>query len=1022
MSHISIMAALKGPVVTTPKHIKSLILVTLNMLKVLSSQGAPNTLCKQRIHLRNKSRKYSLSSSSLMPTWIPFMSKQAAEETLVFDLRIMTNDWLHRRGSNVFYLGEPMGFEASVRVGHHTGLRVFVSSCVATLSPDVSSEPRYVFVENGCLVDSELPGSRSRFLSRTQDDKLHLTIDAFKFHNEDREELYITCHLNAVPVNDAEAPNKACSLVNGRTQDDKLHLTIDAFKFHNENRGEDARVGPVIVLPAKQDSGPIPVEALPPGLTNKISRPSLSGSQWRSGLNDNIDEDAVQVSALLEKETPEVDMDPKGAAVDEDVVSILDDVMLKVLSSQGAPNTLYKQRIHLRNQSRKYSLSSSSLMPTWIPFMSKQAAEETLSFDLSIMTNDWLHRRGSNVFYLGEPMGIEASVRVGHHTGLRVFVSSCVATLSPDVSSEPRYVFVENGTQIVSSNNQLPQLASSTPATVSPAAFSLKLMTADWTSETFSPVFYIGELLHLEASYTGPKSGPERLFIDSCVATLSPDTMSVPRYYFIENHGCLTDAKEYKSNALFQRRKSASSLQLQLEAFLFHQDSRNSVTLNMLQFKVLSSQGAPNTLCKQRIHLRNQSRKYSLSSSSLMPTWIPFMSKQAAEETLEFDLRIMSTDWLHRRGSNVFYLGEPMGIEASVRVGHHTGLRVFVSSCVATLSPDVSSEPRYVFVENGCLVDSELPGSRSHFLSRTQDDKLHLTIDAFKFHNENRGELYITCHLNAVPVNDAEVPNKACSLVNGRKYSLSSSSLMPTWIPFMSTQAAEETLEFDLSILTIEDAVKVSALLDKESLEVDLNSKGAAVDEDVLSTLNDGAPNTLYKQRIHLRNQSRKYSLSSSSLMPTWIPFMSKQAAEETLEFDLRIMTNDWLYRRSSNVFYLGEPINFEASVRVGHHTGLRVFVSSCVATLSPDVSSEPRYVFVENGCLVDSELPGSRSHFLSRTQDDKLHLTIDAFKFHNEHKGEVRLYFNVLESLLHLLIASPHLIFSSPSSTSHVT
>uniref|UniRef100_A0A8C2WQU8 Zona pellucida sperm-binding protein 3 n=2 Tax=Cyclopterus lumpus TaxID=8103 RepID=A0A8C2WQU8_CYCLU len=142
-------------------------------------------------------------------------------------------------------------------------------------------------------------------------------------------------------------------------------------------------------------------------------------------------------------------------------------------------------------------------------------------------------------------------------------------------------------TQIVSSNNQQPQLASSTPAKVSTAAFSLKLMTDDWTSEKFSTVFYIGELLHLEASYTGPQSGQEQLFIDSCVATLSPDTMSVPRYYFIENHGCLTDAKEYKSNSLFQPRTSASSLQLQLDAFLFHQDSRNSIFITC-QLKVTS--------------------------------------------------------------------------------------------------------------------------------------------------------------------------------------------------------------------------------------------------------------------------------------------------------------------------------------------------------------------------------------------------------------------------------------------------
>lgn len=107
---------------------------------------------------------------------------------------------------------------------------------------------------------------------------------------------------------------------------------------------------------------------------------------------------------------------------------------------------------------------------------------------------------------------------------------------------------------------------------------------------------------------------------------------------------------------------------------------------------------------------------------------------------------------------------------------------------------------------------------------------------------------------------------------------------------------------------------------------------------------------------------------------------MSTEAAVETLDFDLRIMTSgfcsflmlcfvsicayyfeffvlarafcadDWLYERSSNVFYLGDPIGIEASVRLGHHMGLRVFVSSCVATLDADIYSVPRYVFIENG------------------------------------------------------------------------
>ncbi|KAF3846457.1 hypothetical protein F7725_003535 [Dissostichus mawsoni] len=163
-------------------------------------------------------------------------------------------------------------------------------------------------------------------------------------------------------------------------------------------------------------------------------------------------------------------------------------------------------------------------------------------------------------------------------------------------------------------------------------------------------------------------------------------------------------------------------------------------------------------------------RKYSVSSSSLMPTWIPFMSTQAAVEMLQFNLRIMTSDWQYKSSSNVFHLGEPISIEASVRIGHHIGLRVFVSSCVATLSPDMNSSPRHAFIENGCFVDSQLPGSRSQFLARTQDDKLHMSIDAFRFYNEDRGELYVTCHLHAVPINDTVATNKAWRSADGNDY------------------------------------------------------------------------------------------------------------------------------------------------------------------------------------------------------------------------------------------------------------
>ncbi|XP_017277272.1 zona pellucida sperm-binding protein 3-like [Kryptolebias marmoratus] len=262
-------------------------------------------------------RKYSLSSSSLMPTWIPFTSTQSAVETLEFNLRIMSSDWMYERGANVFHLGEPINLEASVRVGHHMGLRVFLSSCVATLQPDINSDPKYIFVEDGCLVDSQLPDSKARFLPRLQEDKLQLTIEAFKFHNDDRGQLYFTCHLNAVPVNDAEALNKACTFINGRwrsadgndylcgyckNQNEASTKSISGVfsprAFGNVAESEhmwrhglktnmvwdhEARVGPLAILPSRK-SGPLPADELPEVLYN-IHRPALYGSHWRSGIN-----------------------------------------------------------------------------------------------------------------------------------------------------------------------------------------------------------------------------------------------------------------------------------------------------------------------------------------------------------------------------------------------------------------------------------------------------------------------------------------------------------------------------------------------------------------------------------------------------------------------------------------------------------------------------------------------------------------------------------------------------------------
>ncbi|XP_067294054.1 zona pellucida sperm-binding protein 3-like [Pseudorasbora parva] len=163
------------------------------------------------------SRRYDVTSNPITPTWIPYISKQSAVEDLQFSLKLMTSDWHSERASAVYFLGDIINMEASVRLGHHNNLRIYLESCVATVTPDNNSVPRYTFIENhGCLMDGPITGSRSRFLPRIQNDKLQLQLDAFKFHQAARPEMYITCNLQVYPVMDAVNPfHKACSFIDG---------------------------------------------------------------------------------------------------------------------------------------------------------------------------------------------------------------------------------------------------------------------------------------------------------------------------------------------------------------------------------------------------------------------------------------------------------------------------------------------------------------------------------------------------------------------------------------------------------------------------------------------------------------------------------------------------------------------------------------------------------------------------------------------------------------------------------------
>ncbi|KTF91041.1 hypothetical protein cypCar_00038969 [Cyprinus carpio] len=93
----------------------------------------------------------------------------------------------------------------------------------------------------------------------------------------------------------------------------------------------------------------------------------------------------------------------------------------------------------------------------------------------------------------------------------------------------------------------------------------------------------------------------------------------------------------------------------------------------------------------------------------------------------------------------------------------------------------------------------------------------------------------------------------------------------------------------------------------------------------------------------------RYCNVSSNALRPAWITYASTKFGEDILLFTLKLMMDDWSYQRPSNVYFLGDIINIEASVNGYEHVPLRVFVDGCVATQVPDVNALPRYSFIEN-------------------------------------------------------------------------
>uniref|UniRef100_A0A3B5ADX0 Zona pellucida sperm-binding protein 3 n=1 Tax=Stegastes partitus TaxID=144197 RepID=A0A3B5ADX0_9TELE len=165
-------------------------------------------------------------------------------------------DWNSERPSSVYFLGDTVNIEASVD-HRHLPLRLFVSSCVATLTSDLIKTTSFehtaaINLPGSCVPfyvksDKDL-GSNSRFLPRVHNNLLQIQLEPFLFHQDPRHTMYITCDLEAEPKNNPV--KRACSFISDRWRsvdgndqacescDDAISSTESSHKVVQRSRRE----------------------------------------------------------------------------------------------------------------------------------------------------------------------------------------------------------------------------------------------------------------------------------------------------------------------------------------------------------------------------------------------------------------------------------------------------------------------------------------------------------------------------------------------------------------------------------------------------------------------------------------------------------------------------------------------------------------------------------------------------------------------------------------------------------------
>ncbi|CAM4534319.1 unnamed protein product [Leuciscus chuanchicus] len=565
--------------------------------------------------------------------------------------------------------------------------------------------------------------------------------------------------------------------------------------------------------------------------------------------------------------------------------------------------------------------------------------------------------------------------------------------------------------------------------------FSLKIMMDDWSYQRPSYTYFLGGVINIEASVKQYNHVPLRVFVDRCVATQVPDVNSLPRFSFIENHGCFVDAKTTASSSRFMPRSQVDKLQFQLEAFMFREGNSPSIYITCILKATIAS--APSDAQRKSCSFANgwsaadgNDEVCGCCDSTCGPDGefaaSPYGGIQWEGKASLGPVMVQGQKRGKRGGTTLIQrcTNRQSQLLVCVVVFESKFVRmgflkvVFVMVVIVAFDlPDVWGSLRYSHSPRSIGPKSD-PASRSpalsplglwnplqvasQFQSPLVPDFKSLAQEPFGLQEkqllqgpvkpldwrypvvpEVQRELAVDFQLRQ-PVTPSSVAVQCGEnrvLVEVQQDFFSNGQLIqPTGLSLGGCPVVGQDPESRVLIFDYELQNCISLLMMNED-ELVYTFSLTYTPEALAGTPITRADGAIVGVQCHYQ---RLQNVSSDALRPTWFPYASTKAGEEVLLFSLKIMMDDWSYQRPSYSYFLGDVINIEASVYQYNHVPLRVFVDRCVATQVPDVNSLPRYSFIENhGCFVDAKTTASSSRFMPRSQVDKIHFQLEAFMFH---------------------------------------